>query len=141
MKIKCGVPQGSILGPILFLIYINDIVNASKLFEIVQFADDICLFLKQKNVKLLNDCANRELTKIGDWLISNALSLNVKKSNFLFFQTNKNDEPPNLQIMGSYVERKEVVKYLGLHIDQRLNWQNQVTQSCRAWVYCTKQSF
>jgi len=89
-----GVPQGSILGPLLFIIYINDILNATKIFKIIQFADDTCLFHSEKNARLLKKSANDELVKVSDWLVSNALRINVKKSNFLYFRNN--DQPQEL---------------------------------------------
>ena len=125
LSINCGVPQGSILGPLLFIIYINDILKSSKTFEFVQFADDTCLFIKDKDKKSLTDTTNTELSKISDWLVSNELSLNVAKSNFLYFSLIKADEPPSLKLQGSEIECKEVVKYLGILIDNKLNWSHQ----------------
>ncbi|XP_057299070.1 uncharacterized protein LOC130629748 [Hydractinia symbiolongicarpus] len=128
LSIQCGVPQGSILGPLLFVLYINDISNASKVLEVTQFADDTCLFLKRKNKYLLVKDINHELNNISEWLISNALSLNVKKSNFLYFRNKQDEESPLIKIMGSKIEQKQVVKYLGIHIDDKLNWEEQETQ-------------
>ena len=69
---------------------------------------------------------NQELENISDWLVSNALSLNVKKSNFLFFSTNKEDVNLDLEIMGIPIDQKQVVKYLGIQIDDKLKWNDQV---------------
>ena len=125
LSINCGVPQGSILGPLLFIIYINDILQCSDKFEFVQFADDTCLFLKNKNKTGLHESANNELSKVSDWLVSNELSLNIAKSNFLYFSHIKNEEPPPLKIQEIEIECKEVVKYLGILIDNKLNWSHQ----------------
>ena len=126
LDIKYGVPQGSILGPTLFLLYINDIINVSKIFEVVQFADDTCLFLKNKTKNKLEELVNNEIAKVSDWLITNALSLNVSKSNFLYFRAKKNDEPIKIKILDTDIENKEVVKYLGILIDDKLQWKSQV---------------
>ena len=87
LNIKCGVPQGSILGPLLFILYINDLKNASEFLDPIMFADDTNLFLSHKNIKTLFNNMNIELTKIRKWFISNKLSLNAKKKKqiILFF--------------------------------------------------------
>ena len=75
----CGIPQGSILGPLLFLLYINDIINVSTLWYIILFADDTSLFSHGKNIDLLINNLNTELVKLSQWLNSNKLTINVKK--------------------------------------------------------------
>ena len=126
LNMNCGVPQGSILGPLLFILYINDISNVSKIFKIIQFADDTCLFLSAKNKEDLERLCNQELVKISDWLTTNALSINVKKSNFLFFSNSKQEQQLNLQLIEIPIEQKQVVRYLGIEIDDQLNWTHQV---------------
>ena len=78
-QIKCGDPQGSILGPLLFLLYINDIVNISQDIFLLLFADDTNLFINGKNISKMSELLNNELKKVVEWLHSNKLSLNVKK--------------------------------------------------------------
>ena len=87
--IKCGVPQGSILGPLLFLLYINDIVMSSEVFQFTLFADDTSLFYSHKNEQDAVPIINAELSKISNWLAANKLSLNVGKSKLLFFTNQK----------------------------------------------------
>ena len=83
--IKCGVPQGSILGPLLFLIYINDIVNSSTILKFFLFADDTTLFFSSKPSPTIEKTINSELNRVNVWINSNKLSLNVNKSCYLKF--------------------------------------------------------
>ena len=84
MDIEYGVPQGSILGPLLFLIFINDLPEATNFF-IRLFADDTFLCAQNDNLELLENEVNFELKKVFIWLASNKLTLNIKKSKFMFF--------------------------------------------------------
>ena len=90
-KIVCGVPQGSILGPLLFLIYINDIHKSSNLLSFILFADDTNIFYSHSNIKTLIDIVNTELYKVSSWLKANKLSLNVRKTQFILFKANKKE--------------------------------------------------
>ena len=122
--IKCGVPQGSVLGPLLFLIYINDIVESSKLFNFTLFADDTSLYYSCKNTTNLEYIINCELAKISDWLSANRLSLNVGKSKLLYF-TNKNRntlKDIEIKINGETLKEVDSAKYLGVHMDNALSW-------------------
>ena len=84
MKIMCGVPQGSILGPLLFILYINDIVNVSTVLNPVLFADDTSLCHAHTDFDTPIEEINKEL-QITTWFHTNKLSLNIKKSNFIIF--------------------------------------------------------
>ena len=79
MTITCGVPQGSILGPLLFLIYINDLNNSTSKLSAILFADDTKLFCSSKDLQELESVVNTELTGVQEWLTLNQLTLNIKK--------------------------------------------------------------
>ena len=105
INITNGVPQGSILGPLLFLIYINDITNASNILKFFLFADDTSIFFSHKDKKILESLVNVELNKLSDWLSANKLSLNMDKSNVLLFRPKNASQ--NLSSRGGSVLKSE----------------------------------
>ena len=125
LQINSGIPQGSILGPLLFILYINDIVNCSKILHFILFADDTNLFLSSNNIYDLFNTINAELLKLSDWFRANKLSLNVKKTNYILFGRKRCPYDPsnlNLYIDGLIIERVTHSKFLGVIIDEKLNW-------------------
>ena len=127
---SCGVPQGSVLGPLLFLLYIYDISYSSNQLNFFLFADDTNLLYADKNLRSLEVTVNKELTRVCNWLTANKLSLNTKKSNFVNFRPYQKrmnfdvtiklfDHDKNSLIS---LERKDYVEYLGVLIDSNLTW-------------------
>ena len=134
----CGVPQGSVLGSLLCLLYINDIYKSYSLFAFYLFADDTSIILANNNLKELASIANRGLGNVNEWLNANKLSLNIKKSNFVIFRPRQKNMPfiPRIRILDSVtntyanLEMKDYVKYLGLMIDSNLSWKYHIESIC-----------
>ena len=121
---KFGVPQGSVLGPLLFLIYINDLHTSIKYCTIRHFADDTNLLLHNKSLKQLKKQLNLDLCNICNWLKANKISLNASKTELLIFRhpNKKLNYDLKIKIDGKRLYPSKYVKYLGLFIDSHLNW-------------------
>lgn len=127
-SISCGVPQGSILGPLLFLLYVNDMVNASSVLFPILFADDTNIFLNGKNMTELFQTMNLELKNIVEWLNVNKLSLNVKKTHYMLFGLSKRRTLTNevLCINNEVITKVASTKFLGVVIDYKLCWSEHI---------------
>ena len=126
INISCGVPQGSILGPLLFLVYENDLNKESYVLDSIMFVDDTNLFYSHQNIKTLFGTMNCELQKICEWFRTNKLSLNLTKTNYTLFHKNfiKDKLPlkmPELNIGNSIIKRKSSVKFLGVINNRFIN--------------------
>ena len=125
--VTCGVPQGSILGPLLYLIYVNDIVNISSVIPIL-FADDTNIFLTGKNIGNLMGQMNQELSKLVEWVNVNKLSLNISKTKYMIFSNRNVIQDGNLNLLINNVKLKRVnqTKFLGVIIDSKLTWKEHI---------------
>ena len=124
LPVQCGVPQGSILGPLLFLIYADDVQYCSKLLKFIMFADDTNTFLSSPNYCNLFTTLNVELDHLSSWFKANKLSLNIKKTHYIIFGNKSKYKSANysLKMDGITLEQVESTKFLGVKIDAKLNW-------------------
>ena len=122
MDIHCGVPQGSVLGPLLFILYTNDFSKCLVNAEALIFADDTTISLTNKDTNTLYEDMTSELLNMSDWFKANKLSLNLSKTNHVFFSKQYQENLPVLKCEHNVIENKKVVNFLGLKIDNCLNW-------------------
>ena len=132
MYIDTGVPQGSVLGPLFFLLYINDITNCLQRSKATLFADDTSLLVHHKNLKILKENAESDLKNVYDWLLANRLSLSWEKTNFIIYHSprNKVENLNELKVYEFTIKRIKCVKYLGMYIDEELKWDEHVNNLC-----------
>ena len=130
-NISHGVPQGSILGPILFLIYISDMTNSIKHGTAISFADDTTLIISDKSFEDLYSNTYEDINSLIDFLNANKLSINLNKTKYILFKPNLRkvcnlNKEPKLIINNTEIKQVDKIKFLGLHIDSKINWIYQV---------------
>ena len=133
-EIETGVTQGSILGPLIFIIYMNDIHTVNQNFTFILYADDTTLISplrsfihsSQSDMDYVSTMINKELSKISDWLAVNKLSLNTANTEFMLFhnyqKTINEDDIPHLTINDTIIERVTEFNFLGLTMNEFMNW-------------------
>ena len=128
LNITHGVPQGSILGPLLFILYINDLPQSIKHLKPILFADDTNLFNSNSNYSTLISQTNDDLYNLNEWLKANKLSLNINKTVYVPFTNKYKPKPNSLNIIigDSVIQQKQSTTFLGIKIDSYLNWKQQL---------------
>ena len=130
LSVSCGVPQGSVLGPLLFLIYINDLPLSSSKLAFYLFADDTNIYYEAESLDQLQSVVNKELKKVKIWLDVNKLSLNIDKTNFTIFKSPRHFSPDKVSIkIGNFpINQTCYVKFLGVLLDKNLSWKYHLTE-------------
>ena len=120
-SIQYGTAQGSCLGPLLFLVFCNDIYKVVEQWKLILFADDTTVFYSHKNIKYLIRNLIHDLNLLSDWFKANKLSLNLEKSMAMSLG-HPNSKFPTIEVGGLTIPWIQEIKFLGLHIDTMLNW-------------------
>ena len=124
--VTCGVPQGSVLGPLLFIIYTNDLPNALRHSRCILFADDTTLYYSSKNMQNTITKISEDLNNLTEWFKANKLSLNVSKTNYIIFSRSNHIVTDTLKIGDEIINNVSNTKFLGVIIDSRLNWHEHI---------------
>lgn len=139
-----GIPQGTVIGPILFILYVNQMFNLPLKGQIISYADDTVLILKEKTWENINLTANADLRTLKNWFDENYLTMNSEKTFFMKYALNNKFTPSNLDIKihnkncsnnttcneeCRSLKSKETVKYLGIIIDENIKWKEQIQQT------------
>ena len=129
-SVRCGTPQGSCLGPLIFLIFCNDLQKHLVFLSCIQFADDTTLYITHAKLSYIHFCIETDLNILQDWFLANKLTLNVGKSVcILFGQKQSRTELLNISLGKEHIPQCKSTKFLGMWIDEALNWNEHVTKT------------
>ena len=122
MKVTYGTPQGSCLGPLIFLIFTNDLHRHLVYSSAILFADDTTLHKTHRNLTYLKWCLEDDLSTLSDWFAANKLTLNLDKTVCILFQKNNNKREIDLKVKNMTISSQSETKFLGMWLDQSLTW-------------------
>ena len=128
LSVEIGVPQGSILGPLLFILYINDFPHVFEHITTYLYADDTALFIEGKDEKKIQNTLNRLMPEIAEWFDANQLSLNTDKTFYQIYTNKKEQVKISLQLAGADIKCFKTIKYLGVFIDDDMKWKTHISK-------------
>ena len=126
--LEFGIPQGSCLGPLLFLVYCNDLPRNLSFCNSILFVDDTTLYKSHKNLRYLKWCIQEELNQLLDWYRANKLTLNINKSVCVLFNEKGKDVNFEIEIDNIQMKTMKCYKFLGIWLDNRLKWDHHVSK-------------
>jgi len=128
--VRGGIPQGSTLGPLLFLVYVNIMPTVVEFGKLLQFADDTTLICSGPDVDTANRQSSHDLSLLSSWILSSRMKLNINKSSVRWF-TLKNVSGPAIFVDGNQLQEVDHQRYLGIIFDKKLKWNCQVNDVCK----------
>ena len=129
--ITCGVPQGSVLGPLFFILFINDLYKCCPEGKVRLFADDTTIFFHKNNINDIITTGKLIMIQLTNWLRANKLTLNADKSTFTIFKSHKKiipNMPETIEFLNQSIKRTSHNKFLGVILDEHLSWSNHITE-------------
>ena len=134
INLDIGIPQGGVLGPDLFLIFINDIAQSVSKGTCNIFADDVIIYCTDPSLKEIEDNLQSCINSINNWYTENRLQINVSKTNIMLISSRKSRSRGELKVKLDGIELRQVnsVRYLGVEVDCNLLWENHVKLLCRS---------
>ena len=138
-SMRAGIPQGSALGPLLFLIYVNSLPSQVTDGVLLQYADDTSLVCSGTSPLAAAEVMNQQLQLVYDWVVSNKMQLNFRKSKVMWFSASLKKPVPHPEIVANdtVLEVVDAQLYLGLMFDSKLSWERQVSNVCKKMSYYT----
>ena len=130
-SVTCGVPQGSVLGPLLFLLFINDLATCCPSGKVRIFADDTTIFFHSDNIDNIIEIASIIMTQLSSWFNANKLTLNADKSSFTIFKSSRKkvqNLPDHIAFLDKQLKRTTHIKFLGITLEENLTWSQHINE-------------